>query len=246
MERTCERAIEIGLPAIAFTDHYDLVAVHRGQHPVHIDGYLECVDRCRSMFPSLRILTGIEIGEPHWFPLETKSVLDAHPLEQVLGSMHCVNLDGGDVDASQFRLLEPSEQPAAVDEFFRQTLAMVESGLPFGVIGHLDYLKRYWPDGLPPYTDADHEVELRAILSAAARTGRVLEINTTRNDAGVGRFCPGPQVLRWWYESGGGAVSFGSDTHSPDAVAAGFDLAAQLVEAAGFKPSEDPAAYWRR
>jgi histidinol-phosphatase (PHP family) len=41
-------------------------------------------------------------------------------------------------------------------------------------------------------------------------------------------------------------VSFGSDAHHPDAVAGGFKLAVEIVEAAGFKPSKDPLALWRR
>ena len=48
MEATCRRALEIGLPAIAFTEHADFVAVHEGQHGLDVAGYLESVDRCRA------------------------------------------------------------------------------------------------------------------------------------------------------------------------------------------------------
>ena len=41
MERCCERAIEVGLPALAFTEHADFVTIHKGQHSVDIVGYLE-------------------------------------------------------------------------------------------------------------------------------------------------------------------------------------------------------------
>jgi histidinol-phosphatase (PHP family) len=41
-------------------------------------------------------------------------------------------------------------------------------------------------------------------------------------------------------------VSFGADAHQPDKVAMGFDLATQMVQAAGFKPAKDPMALWRR
>jgi histidinol-phosphatase (PHP family) len=53
-------------------------------------------------------------------------------------------------------------------------------------------------------------------------------------------------VLRWWHEVGGEAVSFGSDAHDPDKIAGGFELATQIVQAAGFKPAQDPTAFWRR
>jgi histidinol-phosphatase (PHP family) len=246
MERSCARALEIGLPAIAFTEHADFVTIHEGQHSVDIAGYHDAIERCRATFKDLRILSGIELGEPHWFPDETAAVLAAGKLDRVLGSIHCIRLDGREVDASQFRFVAPARQADAVREYFQETLAMVESSEPFEALAHLDYPKRYWPDGLPAYREEDYETELRAILIAAARRGCVLEANSTRGDGGESKFCPGLKVLRWWHEVGGEAVSFGSDAHQPDKVAGGFELATQIVEAAGFKPSTDPAALWRR
>jgi histidinol-phosphatase (PHP family) len=246
MERSCERAIEIGLPAVAFTEHADFVTIHEGQHSVDITGYHDAIERCRARFKDLRILSGVELGEPHWFPEETAAVLAAGKLDRVLGSIHCVRLNGREVDASQFRFEPVANQADAVRKYFQETLAMVESSEPFEALAHLDYPKRYWPDGMPAYREEDYETELRAILAAAARRGCVLEANTTRGDGGESKFCPGLKVLRWWHELGGEAVSFGSDAHQPDKVAGGFELATQVVEAAGFKPSSDPTALWRR
>jgi histidinol-phosphatase (PHP family) len=242
MERSCERAIEVGLPAIAFTEHADWALIHQGQHAVDIAGYLAAVERCRAKFKDLRILTGVELGEPHWFPRETAEILAAAPLDQVHGSIHCIRLNGELVDASQFRTREGIDLPGAVREYFRETLAMVESGQPFETLAHLDYPKRYWPEGAPPYREEDYEEEIRAVLNAAVRTGRVLEVNTTR---GV-MLCPDLTVVRWWRDLGGQAVSYGSDAHQPDKVAEGFELATQMVQAAGFKPARDPMALWRR
>src|SRR3979411_2393345 len=77
MERSCERAVEVGLPAIAFTEHADWALVHEEQHPVHIAVSLGAVERCGARFKGLRILTGVELGEPHWFPNETAALLAA-------------------------------------------------------------------------------------------------------------------------------------------------------------------------
>jgi histidinol-phosphatase (PHP family) len=242
MERSCERAIEVGLPAIAFTEHADWALVHEGQHPVDITGYHEAVERCRAKFKDLRILTGVELGEPHRFPRETAEVLAAGPLDQVLGSIHSVRLNGDLLDASQFRRTPGIDFPNAVREYFRETLAMVESNQTFETLAHLDYPKRYWLEGSAPYREADYEAEIRAVLTAAARTGRVLEVNTTRGHV----LCPDLTVVRWWRQVGGQAVSFGSDAHQPDKVAEGFRVATQMVQSAGFKPARDPMALWRR
>jgi histidinol-phosphatase (PHP family) len=242
MERSCEHAIEVGLPAIAFTEHADWALVHEGQHSVDIAGYLDAIERCRAKFKNLRILTGVELGEPHWFPKETAEVLAAGPLDQVHGSIHCIRMGGRLIDASQFREQPGIDFHEAVREYFHETLAMVESGQPFETLAHLDYPKRYWLDGLAPYREEDYEAEIRAILVAAARTGRVLEVNTTRGRT----LCPDITVVRWWREVGGQAVQYGSDAHQPDKVGEGFALATQMVEAAGFKPAPDPTGLWRR
>ena len=235
-------AIEVGLPAIAFTEHADWALVHVGQHAVDLAGYFDAIDRCRAKFKGLKILTGVEMGEPHWFPKEAAAVLAAGPLDSVLGSIHCIRLAGEVVDASQFPERAADDFPAAVREYFRETLAMVESGQPFETLAHIDYPKRYCLDGAAPYREADYEAEIRAVLTAAARTGRVLEVNTTRGHT----LCPDIKVVRWWREAGGQAVQYGSDSHQPDQVAAGFKVATQMVEAAGFKPARDPMALWRR
>jgi len=242
MEKSCERALELGLPAIAFTEHADWALVHDGQHSVDIHGYLDAVERCRARFRELRILTGVELGEPHWYPEETAAVLAAAPLDRVLGSIHCIRLHGAMLDASQFHEREGIDFPAAVRAYLREVLAMIESGQPFETLAHLDYPKRYWLEGIAPYREKDYEAEIRAILKAAAATGRVLEVNTTRGRT----LCPDITVVRWWREAGGQAVQYGSDAHQPDKVAEGFKVATQMVEAAGFKPARDPMALWRR
>jgi histidinol-phosphatase (PHP family) len=238
MEKSCERALELGLPAIAFTDHADFVKVHSDQHCVDIAGYLDAVERCRSRFTGLRILSGVELGEPHWFPDETAAVLAAGPLDNVLGSVHCVKVDGQLVDASEFGSREGLDVAAATRDYYHELLAMLEGGQPFEVLAHLDYPKRYWR----AYREKDYEEEIRDVLKAAVRTGRVLEVNTTRGDT----LCPDLSVVRWWRELGGQAVQYGSDAHSPDKVAEGFRVATQMVESAGFKPARDPVSVWRR
>ena len=245
MEASCRKALELGLPAIAFTEHADFVEVHNGQHPVEVAGYLEAVERCRAAFPGLRILTGVELGEPHWFPERTAATLGAGELDRVLGSVHCVRTDDRPVDMSQ-RVLTPELAHALMRDYLRETLALVESGQPFQVLAHLDYPKRYWPHRELPFRESDYEEEYRAVLRATARREAVLEVNTTRGVDHSRGLCPGRVVLSWWRDEGGRAVSFGSDAHEPAKVAAGFEAAAKVVEAAGFKPAKEPTDFWRR
>src|SRR5205814_7192446 len=157
----------------------DFVKVHPEQYCVDINGYLEALERCRVKFPNLTILSGVELGEPHWFPKETADILAAAPLDRVHGSVHCVRINGELIDGSDFRHQDPSFDIAgATREYFNEVLAMIETDQPFETLAHLDYPKRYWLPGAVPYREQDYEEELRTILRAAARGGRVLEVNT--------------------------------------------------------------------
>lgn len=244
MERTCARAVELGLPSIAFTEHADWVRGPRCVVDLH--GYLEAVERCRARFPGLRILTGVELGEPHRHPEEARRLLAVAPLERVLGSVHTILWRGAETDASAPGFLDAESVAAKYRAYLEDGRAMLAAGVGFAVLAHLDYPKRYWPSPGPAYDPADFEEEIRAVLSAAAKAGVALEVNSTRGGAPDRYLCPGLEVVRWWREEGGAAVAFGSDAHSPEAVAAGFEVAAAMVEAAGFRPQDDPNAFWLR
>ena len=247
MEATCRKAIEIGLPAIAFTEHADHVPdVHPTLRRLDICGYHAEVERCRALFPGLRILSGVELGEPHRYPVETAAVLTAGPLDRVLGSVHCFGWRGQLMDASQLSRLPVADVSEAVRAYFQELCLLVGSGQPFEVLAHLDYPKRYWPHAELRYQEADYEEEIRAVLRGAAARQAVLELNTTRGAVPERGLCPGPLAIRWWVEEGGRTLSLGSDSHEPAKIALGFALAAQLADAAGFKPNDDPAGFWRR
>ena len=110
MRRACERAVALGLPAIAFTEHLDFTVWHeddRGdveglvdRHPAHqlpidVDGLLRRArPRCRDRFPELRIWSGVETGEPHLFAASVAAHLRDSPVDRVLGSLHSLSLDG--------------------------------------------------------------------------------------------------------------------------------------------------------
>ena len=264
MEATCARALELGLPAIAFTEHADFTAWtsrhgvenahwatrhiedHTERGDLDIAAYWECLDRCRARFPELRIESGVELGEPHLFPEESARLLGHRPLDRVLGSLHCIELDGVLADMSIRGVLSAEHATERTRAYLRATLDLVESDAPFAILTHMDYPKRFWPHAELRFDEHVFEDEYRDVLRALARSGRALEINTSRAIPAPRAPCPGPVVLRWWHEAGGVAVSFGSDTHSPDHLAAGFAEAAAMAEAAGFRPNDDPAGLWLR
>jgi histidinol-phosphatase (PHP family) len=252
MEDTCSRAVEVGLPAVAFTEHVDFtewgdednppdgagIGTRRRVHALDVDGYLESVEKCRQQFPALRILSGIEAGEPHHFAGSVAAVLRSGTFDRVLGSLHSIVHDGRLVYANDVFGSLPAH--TVVRAYFAELLRLVEGSDVFQVLAHCDYPRRYWParrEG--DYREADFEDEYRTVFRALATSDRPLELNTASPLASAG-------LMRWWYEEGGGAVSFGSDAHQPLRVGDKFELAVDIVEAAGFRPGRDEYDFWRR
>jgi histidinol-phosphatase (PHP family) len=77
------------------------------------------------------------------------------------------------------------------------------------------------------------------VQTTLASSDRALEINTRSPMASVSQ-------LRWWWEEGGDAVSFGSDAHEAFRVGERFDVAVDVAEAAGFRAGRDRFDFWRR
>jgi histidinol-phosphatase (PHP family) len=251
MLAACERAVAQGLPAIAFTEHLDftvwldedratadgLVDRHPAQQtPIDVEGYLADLEECRARFPDLRIWSGVETGEPHLFAASIAGHLRNSPVDRVLGSLHSLSDEGRLVGVTRLLWSDPV---GTMRRYLAELVDMIESSDVFQVLAHCDFPRRYWPGGAHKYVEKDFEEEYRAVFRALASSGRALEINTSSPLASADQF-------RWFHEEGGEAVSFGSDAHQPGRVGDKFDLAADVVEAAGFRPGKDRFDFWRR
>jgi histidinol-phosphatase (PHP family) len=251
MVRSCEQALAIGVPVVAFTDHLDFTVPTDGDriaaehirprpyarmHPIDVPGYLATVQECRQRYPDLRILTGAEIGEAHMWAASARAVVATAGFDRILGSLHAIPFDGKLTAADDLFRRMPADQVMRL--YFAELLRLVEGSDIFQVLAHLDFPRRMWPRTAGPYDERAFEPEIRAVLRALAGSERVLEVNTKSPLAS-------PELLRWWREARGTAVSFGSDAHQPWRVGDRFKLAVDVVEAAGFRAGRDRFDFWR-
>ena len=255
MAETCRRAVDLGLPAVAFTEHVDLTpwTVRAGElddfphlrryetaglevvpPTFDADGYLAAVERCRDLFPGLRIVTGVEFGEPHRFPAQAAELLGGHRFDRVLGSLHCLPMGERFYEVGGLYFDRPPGE--VLREYLAEIPRLVAGDDRFEVLAHIDYAVRSWPADGPAFEVGEFEEEFRHALRSLA--GRALEVNTRRR--------PIPEIVRWWREEGGAAISFGSDAHTPAGLAHGFAEAAAMVEAHGFRPGRHAHDLWRR
>jgi histidinol-phosphatase (PHP family) len=255
MERTCARAVQLGLPAVAFTEHVDYsrwtvdeVVLERSPLrraltgpdgvlvPPELDQerYLASVQRCRELFPSLRVISGVELGEPHWNAVPVAKLLGTGDYERVLGSLHALPVDGHLVEANALYRQRPAVEVMRL--YLAEIAELIARTDAFAVLAHLDYALRGWPAEAGPFDLYAFEDEFRHALRTLAATDRTLEVNT--------RIPLASEIVRWWRDEGGKVVTFGSDAHVPDAVGTGLSAAVDMVEAHGFRPGRHPYDRW--
>lgn len=258
MEATAARAVELGLPSVAFTDHVDWTPwnahgtrVDDGDRasvvddvvvvePLDVDGYLACLRRCRERYPALRILSGVEVSEPHRHPAALTALLAGGDFDRVLGSIHALPDRSGQPGWVEPAVAYTQRPPVdVVRDYLLEAAALAASDAPFAVLAHLDYPLRHREHWRAPVFDwGTVAEETHAVLDALAASGRALEVNT--------RMPLALTLLSWWHDAGGDAVSFGSDAHEPGRLAHDFADAAELVEAAGFRAGTARADLWGR
>jgi histidinol-phosphatase (PHP family) len=245
MDSVCASAIAKGIREIAFTDHSDF-GPNDPPGYFRLEDYLSAIESCRARYgPQLCIRAGIEMGEPHIFREEARTILEAGNFDYVIGSAHyAVSTDSASsaegANGLKCAWLESYfEQPLrqAYEAYFQQVVRLAAEG-DFDVLGHLDLVKRdafkfnRQYDGPGPYADM-----IRTALRSIVERGKGMEINTSPlyNGKGMSEPCPSLEIVRWYRELGGEILTLGSDAHTPDRIASHFDVALEIARAAGFK-----------
>jgi len=189
-----------------------------------------------SMLAGLRILTGVEFGQPHLYEAQATQLRDLGVIDRVLGSLHALEVGEDRSEPNTlFRICDADEVMWA---YLEEIPRMVAGSRVFEVFTHIDYAVRAWPtESAGPFDPRRFEKGFRNAMRAIANSDRTLEMNTRRL---------WPWIPQWWSEEGGKAVTFGSDAHVPEALAANFPEATAMLEHYGFRPGQRPEEYWTR
>lgn len=229
-DRLVRRAIELGLRAIAITDHADQNAADEGAGLYDPQAAYAVTQRLRARYgDDIVIRHGVELGEPDVYARQYAPIY-ASPVDVVIGSVHYVGSHG--VHADYFDVFDVDE---AIEGYFESMLTMVEQA-DIDVLGHLDYFERYTAArGLAVYQPDQHRGRIERILEVIIAREIALEVNTSGYRNGLNRFFPHSQVLRWYRHMSGSLLSLGSDAHRVEQVGCDLDRAATVLKAIGFK-----------
>ena len=229
-EAICRRAIELGIPEIGFTEHWDVGPYEGYPNFLKVEAFSAEIERLRRIFAGqLTIRLGIEIDAPHVFQEESAAVLRRAPFDYAIGSVHFVG--------QQFMFDEDYFRKHTADEVFEPYFAEVERMVrtaDFDVVGHLDIPART-ASPITGYDPARYESAIRAILQVCIERGLALDVNASGLRKKARNLMPDAVILGWYAEMGGERVTLGSDAHRLGEVGLHLDAALEAVRAAGIR-----------
>ena len=227
-----EKAIEIGLQGICFTDHLDIDYKETpGLFDLDIPEYKKEVLSLKEDFTdTLDILFGIELGLQPYLVEQNSRIISEHNFDFVIGSTHVVK----QVDIYYPAFYEGRTEEACYREYFEETLKNAQSSVDFDVYGHLDYVVRYGPNKNQFYSYDKYADIIDEILRTLIQKGKGIELNTAGFKYGLGHAHPTSDILKRYKQLGGEILTIGSDGHAPEQIAWEFDQVPTILKEAGF------------
>ena len=169
-----ERAIELGLDHICFTDHMDM-DYPEGEFDLDTDAYVKRVLEVQEEYKDrIRICLGVELGMQEHLKERQDAYLAKYPFDFVIGSMHLIHGE----DPYFEKIYEKLGDEEADREDCRATLENLKRAPKIHTLGHLDYAVRYGKEKDKYYSYERFSEEIDAILQYLIDHQIALEVNT--------------------------------------------------------------------
>lgn len=237
MEDMISKGIELGLSTMCFTEHLDMDFVYSdaesdGMFELNTDSYLYELAKYKEKYAGkIRLLFGVELGvQPH-LKRELALYAKSYDFDFIIASSHLCNRK----DPYFPPFYEGRSDEEAYREYFFSILDNLKAFDNFDVYGHLDYVVRYGKTKDENYRYEDYSDILDRILETLIEKEKGIELNTGAISYGLKELNPCTDILKKYRALGGEIVTIGSDAHKPGAVARGFERAAEILTACGFR-----------
>ena len=249
MQNQIERAIELGLDEICFTDHIDYGIkkdweegniVFRGgdgmsSDPSQMDPcanvnypeYFGKLLRMKEIYKGkITIKQGLEFGIQTITVDQYEKLFDRYKdqLDFILLSMHQVNnLEFWTQDFQRGKT-----QKEYNEEYYREIYEVQKVFKHYSVLAHLDLLVRYDLQGIYPFENVKDMIA--EILKLAIADGKGIEVNTSSWHYGLADTQPSRAILKLYKDLGGKIVTIGSDAHNTKFLADHLKDAMQILK----------------
>lgn len=234
MQAYVERAVQVGLPEMGFSDHIFLYWLPEDQRDPELampedqfNAYVQDVQRLQHAYPEIAIRLAVEADFILDAESTLKSVLSRYPWDYVLGSVHFIGEWGMD-DGRYLSQYDTWDIDELYEHYFGLILKAANSG-HFDTMAHLDLVKKFGHRARKELTDLYGRV-----ARGLAQAGVAIEVNTAGLRKPIGELYPHLDLLTACRKAGVPAT-LGSDAHAPEEVGLGLPLAIEHLHAAGYE-----------
>lgn len=244
VDEYCKRARELGLNEIAFTNHLifpkfkSIPGVKQSELSKisikldQIENHYKEIESARKRF-DMKIKFGLEIDYLEDYEREIERVINNHPFDYILGSVHFLNgFIIGDRD-STIEFFRGRDVLGAYKNYFLGLKKAIESRL-FDVMAHPDIIRKY----AVQYADIPFEKyrnQIEDVTKALVKNKVGIELNTYGYFHPVNDSYPSIEFLKICKESGVKIVTIGSDAHSPARLGLGLEKGIEKLKSAGYE-----------
>ncbi|ASN07176.1 histidinol-phosphatase HisJ family protein [Virgibacillus necropolis] len=229
MERSIERAIELGLHEICFTEHIDY------EYPdptidfdLDLPSYAKKIKQLQQKYQNLiTIKKGVELGVQPYLLDRYDQLMKQESFDFVICSMHTA--DKKDLHSGDF--FKGKSQVEAYETYYQELLYCVKNYHAYSILGHIDLVKRYQAE------PANHDFTdiISAIFKEIISTGKGIELNTSGVRYGLTNGMPSTDILKLYFDMGGEIITLGSDSHSEQTISFQFKESLELLKQIGFR-----------
>lgn len=215
----CQKAIELGIVEIGFSDHMDFEPKDLGFGFFNYDNYTVEIESARRFFKDkLVIRKGVEIDYQHCFEEEIKKWLPNKEFDFIIGAVHYLNHE-----LISHQLVANNDLKEIYDVYFNEVIKSIESCL-FHVIGHFYYVSKFIDNRKPELRNFNHRETVRKIMEEIVEKKIYLEMNSKYSvpkgtHMGI---LSSTEIFREYIKSGGKLISIGSDAHSTEKLGIGI------------------------
>ena len=243
MEQVIQDAIKLNIDELCFTDHVDYgikkdwdegeisYREHSNEPFANVDypKYYETIMKLQSKYKNqITIKLGLEFGIQRHTIEKYESLFSRYPFDFIILSVHQVI----DQEFWTNDFQKGKTQDEYVMEYYNEILYLVKHYKNYSVLGHLDLINRYDPQG--PYPFEKIKPILTEIFNIVINDNKGIEINTSSHRYGLTDLTPSKDILKLYKELGGTIITIGSDSHKPEHLAAYIDETKDILKELGF------------
>lgn len=228
MEDMVQRAIQLGLDEIAFTEHVDY-GVTRCTN-CDYEKYFAMLQKMQQKYKNrIVIRKGIEFGVQVHTAGRFKEDSEKYDFDFIILSNHQID----NKEFWNYHFQEGKTQEEFQQAYYEAYYRVVKAYKDYSVLGHLDMIKRY--DRCGEYPDEKILGIAEKILRTVIADGKGIEVNTSCFKYGLKDLTPSTELLRLYHRLGGKILTIGSDTHETEHLGDHIKEVRQILKGIGFE-----------